>query len=123
MNLLESLRMLALEDGSPLEWQKDALCNQTDPEAFFPDREDGGKMAKKVCAGCPVKQDCFDYAVSNNEEFGIWGGVDFSTRKYTRRIKQGENNDSRYKGKRTSTVTVRASEFTRLAEKGGSIRL
>lgn len=123
MNLLEALRMLALEDGSPLEWQKEALCNQTDPEAFFPERWMEGKDAKMVCAKCPVKQDCFDYAVSNNEEYGIWGGVDFSKRKYTKRIKQGDNNDSGHEGKRTRTVSVRTSEFQRLTEEGGSIRL
>lgn len=58
-----------------LAWQVDALCAQTDPEAFFPEKGGSTRDAKKVCAACTVKQECLDYALSNDERFGIWGGL------------------------------------------------
>lgn len=58
-----------------LSWQVDALCAQTDPEAFFPEKGGSTRDAKKVCAACEVKQECLDYALGNDERFGIWGGL------------------------------------------------
>jgi hypothetical protein len=112
--------MLLTQEKDPeneLEWQRDALCSQTDPEAFFPDQERGGGDAKKICKLCPVKQDCFDYAVSNNERNGIWGGIDFTVR----RSLIEEKNDNGYESQGTRSFTLRASEFKRLAKEGRSI--
>lgn len=55
----------------------DALCAQTDPELFFPDKFDNSyaHLAKKICAQCPVQIDCLDWAIRNKEEHGIWGGT------------------------------------------------
>jgi WhiB family redox-sensing transcriptional regulator len=118
MNLIELMRLVSLEDPeNTLEWQREALCNQTDPEAFFPEYERGGKMAKEVCKHCPVKQKCFDYAVSNNEEHGIWGGVDFTVR----RTETERLNDFRQQSEGTRPVTFRSSEYQRLTEKSRSI--
>ncbi len=118
MNLIELMRLVSLEDPeNTLEWQREALCNQTDPEAFFPEYERDGKMAKEVCKGCPVKKKCFDYAVSNQEAFGIWGGVDFTIR----RTERERLNDFRQQSEGTSSVTFRSSEYQRLAEKSRSI--
>ena len=58
-----------------LAWQVDALCAQTDPEAFFPEKGGSTRDAKKVCGACHVKQECLDYALGNDERFGIWGGL------------------------------------------------
>jgi len=58
-----------------LAWQKDSLCGQTDPEAFFPEKGGSTLMAKKVCAICEVKVNCLEYALENDERFGIWGGL------------------------------------------------
>lgn len=33
------------------------------------------QQAKLICLGCGVKKECLDFAVSNKEEFGIWGGT------------------------------------------------
>ena len=46
-------------------------CAQTDPEAFFPE---GGstREAKRICSGCEVKAECLEYALHNDERFGIW---------------------------------------------------
>ncbi|GAB3846685.1 WhiB family transcriptional regulator [Nesterenkonia populi] len=58
-----------------LAWQVDALCAQTDPEAFFPEKGGSTRDAKKICGTCTVKQECLDYALANDERFGIWGGL------------------------------------------------
>ncbi|GAA2086727.1 hypothetical protein GCM10009823_00610 [Brevibacterium salitolerans] len=61
-------------DGD-LAWQDQALCAQTDPEAFFPEKGGSTREAKKVCASCEVRSECLEYALSNDERFGIWGGM------------------------------------------------
>lgn len=66
------------------EWQDDSLCATTDPEIFFPEKGDIGNRvneAKQICAECPVRQQCLDYAIANREEHGIWGGLSYSQRK------------------------------------------
>ncbi|MDS2174030.1 WhiB family transcriptional regulator [Nesterenkonia sp. CL21] len=68
-----------------LAWQVDALCAQTDPEAFFPEKGGSTRDAKKVCAACHVKQECLDYALANDERFGIWGGLSERERRKLRK--------------------------------------
>ena len=57
------------------EWAERALCAQTDPEAFFPEKGGSTREAKKVCLGCDVRSECLEYALANDERFGIWGGL------------------------------------------------
>ncbi len=71
-------------DG-PLSWQKDALCAQTDPEAFFPEKGGSTREAKSVCASCSVQAQCLEYALLNDERFGIWGGLSERERRRMRR--------------------------------------
>ena len=62
------------EEGG-LSWQERSLCAQTDPEAFFPEKGGSTREAKKVCVGCDVRSECLEYALANDERFGIWGGL------------------------------------------------
>jgi len=62
-------------ETDPLGWQADALCAQTDPEAFFPEKGGSTRDAKRICSGCEVKAQCLEYALANDERFGIWGGL------------------------------------------------
>ena len=59
------------------DWRDDAVCATTDPDLFFPESRDvrAERQAKKICAGCPVVQDCLEYAIEAGEEFGVWGGT------------------------------------------------
>ncbi len=63
------------EDEGLLGWQERALCAQTDPEAFFPEKGGSTREAKKVCISCDVRSECLEYALENDERFGIWGGL------------------------------------------------
>ncbi len=56
-------------------WQDDALCAQSDPEAFFPEKGGSTREAKKICGRCPAADACLQYALDNDERFGIWGGL------------------------------------------------
>ncbi|MEV5002677.1 WhiB family transcriptional regulator [Nocardioides sp. LML1-1-1.1] len=58
-----------------LGWQERALCAQTDPEAFFPEKGGSTREAKKVCLTCEVRNECLEAALGNDERFGIWGGL------------------------------------------------
>jgi WhiB family redox-sensing transcriptional regulator len=68
------------------QWQDRALCAQTDPEAFFPEKGGSTREAKKICLGCEVRSECLEYALAHDERFGIWGGLSERER---RRLKRG----------------------------------
>lgn len=73
-------------------WQDNAACRGLDLMLFFgPDgerqaeREYREYVAKEVCAGCPVRRDCLDYAVERPEAYGTWGNLGEEERKAERR--------------------------------------
>lgn len=59
-------------------WMRDAPCRGA-TAAFFAERGPAAarlvKQAKKVCAGCPVSDQCLEYALENREPCGVWGGL------------------------------------------------
>jgi hypothetical protein len=61
-------------------WTEQALCTKADPEIFFPPKGDAGKHAKRICAQCPVRAECLDYAIAADEKHGIWGGLNRAER-------------------------------------------
>ena|GEM_PF-179264 len=71
--------------GEVMEWQERALCAQTDPEAFFPEKGGSTREAKRICSGCEVRTECLEYALANDERFGIWGGMSERERRKQRR--------------------------------------
>jgi WhiB family transcriptional regulator, redox-sensing transcriptional regulator len=66
-------------------WHEAALCAETDPEAFFPEKGGSTREAKKICTGCEVRAECLEYALANDERFGIWGGLSERERRRLRR--------------------------------------
>ena len=72
-------------EGDAQSWQEQALCAETDPEAFFPEKGGSTREAKKICTGCEVKAQCLEYALANDERFGIWGGLSERERRRLRR--------------------------------------
>ncbi len=84
---IEQQNNWALFDGlEQQDWQERALCAQTDPEAFFPEKGGSTREAKRICAGCEVRAECLEYALTFDERFGIWGGLSERER---RRLKRG----------------------------------
>jgi WhiB family redox-sensing transcriptional regulator len=73
----------------PPAWMEFALCAETDPELFFPEKGAASsqiRAAKRVCAACPVTAQCLDLALANRERYGIFGGY---TEHERRRLKRG----------------------------------
>jgi hypothetical protein len=48
-----------------------------DPDRHFPEGPEGIAEAKQVCAACPSRSPCLEYALATDARFGIWAGVDF----------------------------------------------
>lgn len=67
------------------QWHDQALCAQTDPEAFFPEKGGSTREAKRICTGCEVRSECLSYALANDERFGIWGGLSERERRRLKR--------------------------------------
>ena len=72
-------------DADEQGWQESALCAETDPEAFFPEKGGSTREAKKICTGCEVRAECLEFALANDERFGIWGGLSERERRRLRR--------------------------------------
>ena len=66
-------------------WMSDALCAETAPELFFPEKGASSVAAKKLCAACDVREQCLEYALSNNLLDGIYGGLSPKERARLRR--------------------------------------
>lgn len=77
--------ILGTYGGSDLSWQERALCAQTDPEAFFPEKGGSTREAKKICEVCPVRAQCLANALEHDERFGIWGGLSERERRRLKR--------------------------------------
>lgn len=74
----------------PEPWKADGACvDHPNPELWFPTKGSPGqrmKEARRICAGCPVRQECLDYALRNHEHFGMWGGLTERERRRHRRM-------------------------------------
>ncbi len=72
-------------------WRDSALCAQTDPELFFPEKWGSAAPAMQVCAQCPVRAECLQWALAYDVRFGIWGGL---TEDQRQEIRQAPGADS-----------------------------
>lgn len=77
--------LLPMADVEAMAWQSRALCAQTDPEAFFPEKGGSTREAKRVCLSCEVRVECLEYALAQDERFGIWGGLSERERRRLKR--------------------------------------
>ena len=73
------------------DWRDQAACAEsTGTKLFFPVGVTGPaevqiRQAKAVCGECPVKSECLDFAITTNQEYGIWGGTSEEERRVLRR--------------------------------------
>lgn len=68
-----------------LAWQAQALCAQTGADFFFPEPGSSVREAKRICGMCEMRSACLDYALANDERFGVWGGLSEKERLNLRR--------------------------------------
>ncbi len=65
-------------------WAAHASCRRVDPELFFSDEGDVG-FALRVCEGCPVREECLEWALVTGASYGVWGGTTEEERRQLRR--------------------------------------
>ena len=56
-------------------WRDQAACRGADLGLFFPERGESAEPARQICARCPAREPCLDYAVTNRIVYGVWGGL------------------------------------------------
>ena len=62
-----------LDDDRP--WAAVAACRDADDGLFFPGNEAAAQIAVRICAGCPAREDCLEWALEMRIGFGVWGGL------------------------------------------------
>ncbi len=55
-------------------WQQRRECDKGDNYIYFRPGKQYVEAAKEICSKCVVREDCLEFAVSNGERFGTWGG-------------------------------------------------
>ena len=86
---LSSAHLLSLTLASD-EWRREAECRDTDPDLFFPVGTTGPAIeqiaaAKAVCDQCEAKAPCLEFALTTNQDSGVWGGTSEEERRKLRR--------------------------------------
>ena len=74
------------------DWRATGACLSADPDLFFPIAEVPAterqlRLARRICAGCAVRQQCLDFAMRTGEAYGIWGGTTPEERMRVRRAR------------------------------------
>ncbi len=74
------------------DWRGRAACQEMEPDLFFPVGSTGPAVeqiqsAKQVCSLCEAKTECLEFALTSNQESGVWGGATEEERRRMRRIR------------------------------------
>lgn len=77
-----------VQEMAALDWQQFGACRSEDASLFFSPETEGREdkqvrleKAKRICGRCIVREFCRAYALENEEEFGVWGGLSEGERK------------------------------------------
>ena len=86
------------QDAQASAWRFAARCADQDPDLFFPVGSSGPALrqtlrAKAVCAQCPVRDECLDWALETAQPHGVWGGLDEQERERLR-LSGGESHQA-----------------------------
>ena len=79
----DGISVMDVKDAKALAWRQRAACRGVDPDIFYPVSDEEAEDAKAICAICPVRQACLEWALANRERDGVWGGA---TERERRRI-------------------------------------
>jgi WhiB family redox-sensing transcriptional regulator len=72
------------------DWMAEGLCRDRQPSLFFPNDGVGVEIARRVCAECPVRSPCLEYALANHIDHGVWGGASERERRRIARRRRNE---------------------------------
>jgi WhiB family redox-sensing transcriptional regulator len=83
--------LVAEEDDMESTWMSEGNCADKPPSLFFPSDGVGVDVARKVCADCPVKSPCLEYALEHRIDHGVWGGTSERERRRILRSRAGRS--------------------------------
>ena len=95
------------EINNRFAWQAHANCRGADPDLFFPRRGASNRKAKAMCAACVVREQCLEFAISEGERFGLWGGL---SERQRRKIRGERTRDE--KGRQRRPAVARLKQTT-----------
>jgi WhiB family transcriptional regulator, redox-sensing transcriptional regulator len=84
--LVTEPEVIVLDPGGDLAWRDQALCAQSDPDAWFPEKGGSTRVPKMICRGCPVKAECLEFALETDQRWGVWGGLSEHERRRLKRV-------------------------------------
>lgn len=70
---------------SDTDWRDEAACRGVDTNTFFPVTDEEAGAAKEICASCPVRETCLEFALATRQDDGVWGGLTETERRRLRR--------------------------------------
>lgn len=118
---------------TPMPWQKEddwrdlAECLNSPYDMFFPEKGQSTKEAKKICSTCMVREECLQWALDNDERFGIWGGTSQQERKRIKRQQsrmQNPDGKTHHKGRVPDpAITERDAEIRAARERNVSVKV
>jgi WhiB family redox-sensing transcriptional regulator len=85
-----ALTWVRTHDWDVSAWRGRSACRDSDPDIFFPIGSSGPAVeqietARRICAACPVGDQCLEFALETNQEAGIWGGTTEDERRRLRK--------------------------------------
>lgn len=74
------------------EWMAEGACvGIAEADLFFPDPHSfDTRLAKRICFGCYVREECLEYALETRQQYGIFGGYTAEERKGKHRPRKTE---------------------------------
>ena len=83
--VFQSTEMALTNPRTDVRWRDDAACRGLDVDVFFPATDEEAGAAKAVCATCPVREECLEFALETRQDDGVWGGLTETERRRLRR--------------------------------------
>ena len=86
-----ALTWIRTHDWDANSWRRRGACQDSSPDLFFPIGTTGLALdqieaAQMVCAACPARAECLEFALATNQEAGIWGGTTEEERRKLRKV-------------------------------------
>jgi len=71
----------------PLAWMAQGNCVGEPVDVFFVDQGESANLARSICAGCQVREECLDFALTEGIQHGFWGGHNVRERRRLRKAR------------------------------------
>ena len=73
--VLRMVEMALTNPRTDIGWRESAACRDMDTAVFFPATDEEAAPAKAICAICPVRDECLEFALLTRQDDGVWGGL------------------------------------------------